>query len=78
MENITLHAHYDGSKIQLDEPYALQPDTKLLVTVIRSDAAEDAAWTKVSRQGLAAAYSQAEPQYLLNMVREPNPAYERG
>ena len=49
METITLHAHYDGSQIQLDEPYELQPDTKLLVTVIPSDAAEDAAWTKFSQ-----------------------------
>ena len=78
MENITLLAHYDGSHIQLDEPYELQPDTKLLVSVIRSDAAEDVAWTKFSQQGLAAAYSDAEPEYSLNMVREPNPSYERG
>ena len=78
MVNITLRAHYDGSKIQLDEPYALQPDTKLLVTVIRSNAADDAAWTKFSQQGLAAAYSQAEPEYSLNMVRESNLSYEGG
>ena len=78
MENITLHAHYDGSQIQLDEPYELQPDTKLLVTVIPPDAADDAAWTKFSQQRLAASYSDAEPEYSLNMVREPNPSYERG
>ena len=56
----------------------VQPDTKLLVTVIRSDAAEDAAWTKFSQQGLAAAYGDAEPEYTLNMVREPNSSCERG
>ena len=78
MGNITLHAHYDGSQIQLDEPHELQPDTKLLVTVIRSDAAEDAAWTKFSQQGLAAAYGDAEPECSLNMLREPNPSCERG
>ena len=70
MENITLHAHYDGSQIQLDEPHELQPDTKLLITVIPSDAADNAARTKFSQQGLAAAYGDAEPEYSLNMVRE--------
>ena len=39
---------------------------------------DGAAWTKFSQQGLAAAYGDAEPEYSLNMVREPNPSYERG
>ncbi len=79
MENITLHAHYDGSQILLDEPYELQPDTRLLITVIPSDAADNSAWENFSRQGLAAAYSPAEPEYALSMVKEPkNPSYVRG
>ena len=78
MENITLHAHYDGSQIQLDEPYELQPDTRLLITVIPRDAADNSAWEDFSRQGLAAAYSPTEPEYALSMVKEPNPSYERG
>ena len=77
MENITLHAHYDGSQIQLDEPYELKPDTRLLITII-SPAADNSAWENFSRQGLAAAYSPAEPEYALSMVKEPNPSYERG
>ena len=78
MENITLHAHYDGSKILLDEPYELQPDTRLLITVIPPDAADNSAWEHFSRQGLAAAYSPAEPEYALSMIKDANPSYERG
>ena len=78
MENITLHAHYDGSQILLDEPYELQPDTRLLITVIPPDAADNSAWENFSRQGLAAAYGPAEPEYALSMVKDANPSYERG
>ena len=78
MENITLHAHYDGSQIQLDEPYELKPDTRVLITVIPPDAADNSAWETFSQQGLAAAYGPAEPEYALSMVKEPNPSYERG
>ena len=78
MENITLHAHYDGSQIQLDEPYELKPDTRLLITVIPPDTADTSAWGNFSQQGLAAAYGPAEPEYALSMVKEPNPSYERG
>ncbi len=78
MENITLHAHYDGSQILLDEPYEFQPDTRLLITVIPPDTAYNSAWENFSLQGLAAAYDPAEPEYALSMVKEPNPLYERG
>lgn len=76
MENVTLRAHFDGSTIQLDEPYDLAPDTKLLVTVIPPE--DTAGWTEFSRRGLASAYGDADPEYALNTVREPNPDYERG
>lgn len=34
MEAVTLPAHFDGEKILLDRPYELEPDTKLMVTVL--------------------------------------------
>lgn len=34
MNAITLPAHFDGSQIQLDEPFEMEPDTKLIVTVL--------------------------------------------
>ena len=36
MENISLRAHYDGTQILLDDPVELQPNTKLLITVIQA------------------------------------------
>ena len=77
MENITLQAHYDGTQIQLDDPYELQPNTKLLITVIQAAETDNTAWLNFSRQGLAAAYSDAEPEYALNLIKEPNQSYER-
>ncbi len=34
MNTINLKAHFDGNKILLDEPFNLEPDTKLIVTVL--------------------------------------------
>ncbi len=78
MENISLRAHYDGTQIQLDEPFELQPNTKLLVTVIQLPDPESTAWLNFSAQGLDAAYSDDEPEYPLSLIKEQNPEYERG
>jgi hypothetical protein len=78
METITLRAHFDGKQILLDDPYELQPNTNLLVTVIRIPDAEQKAWLKLSAQGLSAAYGDEEPEYPLSLIREPNPNYETG
>ena len=34
MNTIHLKAHYDGEKILLDEPFNIEPNTKLIVTVL--------------------------------------------
>ena len=46
MQTVTLTAHYDGERIQLDEPFALPSDARLLVTVLpaASEDAEREAW----------------------------------
>lgn len=79
MDNITLHAHFDGEQIRLDEPYELQPDTKLLITVLpkRQSAGEREEWLFVPVTGLAQAYGNNEPEYSLEMIKEANPEYER-
>lgn len=48
-----------------------EPGTRWLITVTPPDAADNSAWENFSRQGLAAAYSPAEPEYALSMVKEP-------
>jgi hypothetical protein len=78
MKNIVLKAHYDGAQILLDEPAELQPNTKLLVTVLESPDAEREAFINFSLQNLNAAYGDDEPDYPLSMLKERNPEYERG
>lgn len=77
MQHITLSAHYDGTRILLDEPFEIQPDTRLLVTMLRSEP-EQEAWYDLSIQGLNAAYGDDEPEYPLTSIKEPNPDYESG
>ena len=34
METKTLRAHFDGSQILLDEPFELEPNVELIITVL--------------------------------------------
>ena len=64
MESKTLRAHFDGSQILLDEPYELEPDAELIVTVIPKTSDEEREdWTRLSLESLAQAYSDEEPEY---------------
>ena len=78
MANITLQAHFDGKQILLDEPFELEPNDKLLVTVMNKefDAHEREDWIAIAEGALNRAYSNDEPEYTLNMIKEPNPKYE--
>ncbi|MBA3438317.1 MAG: hypothetical protein H0T92_00405 [Pyrinomonadaceae bacterium] len=80
MDVITLRAHFDGNRILLDEPFELEPDTKLIVTVLpkRRPDTEREAWLLLSGGGLAAAYGEDEAEYSLHLIKEANPDYERG
>ncbi|MEX0703706.1 MAG: hypothetical protein WD069_16535 [Planctomycetales bacterium] len=64
MPAITLRAHFDGERILLDEPYALSPDARLMVTVLSPETdAEFAEWAEAAAKGLARAYGNDEPDY---------------
>jgi hypothetical protein len=65
MAAISLKAHYDGRTIQLDEPYELLPNARLIVTVLPPESSEDerAAWAVLAVEGLARAYGDNEPDY---------------
>lgn len=78
METIVLRAHFDGEQILLDDPVELQPNTRLLVTVIPELTAEQIAWLRLSAAGLNAAYGENEPDYSSVALKEPNPIYEGG
>ena len=50
MSAVTLKAHFDGTSIQLDEPYELPPNAELLVTVLApATDAEASDWLALSR-----------------------------
>jgi hypothetical protein len=75
MSTITLKAHFDGKQICLDEPYELQPDSKLIVAVLSGDSLEDErqAWLAASQEGFARAYGNDEPDYSEVALRETPP-----
>ena len=78
MEKTTLRAHFDGRHILLDDPIELQPNTKLLVTVLPESANEERRnWERLSLETLARAYGDDEPEYALHLIKESNPDYER-
>jgi len=77
MKTVTLTAHFDGEHIQLDETFKLPTHARLLVTILPepADEVEREQWYALSKSGLAAAYSDDEPDYPANLVRrnEPKP-----
>jgi hypothetical protein len=77
MKTVTLRAHFDGEHIQLDEPFRLERDTPLAVTVLANED-ERNSWYALSATGLEAAYGDDEPEYTPDLVIEPNPDYEGG
>ncbi len=83
MNTVTLPAHFDGQQIVLDEPYPMEPNTRLTVVIVPELASsesmeeeERAAWLRLSLHGLAAAYGNDEPEYTIDMVKEINPEYK--
>ena len=71
MKTVTLTAHVNGDSIQLDEPFALPADARLLVTILPESLpdAEREQWYALSKAGLALAYSDDEPDYPASLVR---------
>ncbi len=77
MNTIHLKAHYDGEKILLDEPFNIEPNTKLIVTVLQKHMNEEREdWIVISQKGLEQAYGKNEPEYSADLIKEANPDYE--
>lgn len=62
MKTVALTAHFDGEKIQLDEPCQLEPNARLMVVVLPPDDQRQA-WARFSAAQLAKAYGDNEPEY---------------
>ena len=77
METRHFRAHFDGNPIRLDEPFELEPNTELLVTILpKASEEDDESWTRLSLESLTRAYSHDEPDYSLGLIKEANPEYE--
>ena len=76
---ITLPAHFDGKSIILDTPFELQPQDKLLVTILKSksESNERDELVALSLTQLNKVYADDEPEYSLTLVKEPNPEYKK-
>lgn len=67
MPSITLKAHYDGQHILLDEPFDLPINSSLMVII---SLPENEQWANFSMKGLANAYSDNEPEYSLEDIKQ--------
>lgn len=77
METVTLRAHFDGERILLDQPFELEPDTKLIITVLPQSLDEEREdWAQLALESLERAYGDDEPEYPLESIKEANPEYE--
>ena len=76
MQIMTLQAHFDGRQILLGEPYDLEPNTKLVVSLIDMKDEEREDWERLSLANLERAYGNDEPEYSLDLIKEPNSKYE--
>ncbi len=74
MKVISLSAHFDGQSIQLDEPYKLEPNTKLIVTILPEQSAEYESWLCLSKEQLNNVYNE-DDDYPLNAIKTINPDY---
>jgi hypothetical protein len=77
METKTIRAHFDGHQILLDEPFELEPNVELIITVLPKPSDEEREdWARLSLESLEWAYGDNEPEYSLDLIKEANPEYE--
>jgi hypothetical protein len=76
MNALSVPAHFDGKYILLDQELELEPNTKLIVTVLPKHDVEREEWTKFSNKRLKDAYAPDEIEYSLDLIKEVNPDYK--
>jgi hypothetical protein len=76
MNTVSIPAHFDGERILLDEPIEMEPNTRLIVTILPKNDAERESWLRLSGKRLADAYGKDEEEYSLDLIREANSEYE--
>ena len=67
MKTVALTAHFDGKKVQFDEPCQIEANARLVVVVLPDD--ERGAWSRLSAGQLARAYGDDEPELTVADLR---------
>ena len=67
----------DATHLELSQPIQIRPHTKIMIVVLASDDLLDEreTWFRFAAEQFQAAYGENEPEYTLDMIREPNPEY---
>lgn len=63
MPLLTVAAHYDGSRVLLDEAVQLRPNTRLIVTVLEDSDQERDEFLGMASRALGAACADDEVEY---------------
>lgn len=77
MQAINLRAHFDGKQILLDEPFPLEPNAKLIITLLSDPLDQERKdWARLALQNLARAFGPDEPEYSFGEIKQANADYE--
>jgi hypothetical protein len=68
MKTVALSAHFDGEKVQFDEPCQIEANARLVVVVLPTDD-ERSEWSRFSASQLGKAYGESEPEYTVADLR---------
>ena len=68
----------DATHLELSKPVDLPTGSKLVISVVELDTEIDqrSQWLAASERALGDAYGDADPDYSLDLIKEPNPEYE--
>ncbi len=64
----------DDTHLRLLQPIQLPRHTRVIVAVVQPDD-EREAWLRASADWLSQAYGDDEPEYPLELVKQPNPEF---
>lgn len=70
MALLSFSAHYDGSRVLLDEDVSLPTDAKLIVTLLDDSDNERADFHQLSSSVLANAYDEDEVEYTESDIKK--------
>jgi hypothetical protein len=68
----------DATHLELFRPIQIPPHSRIVVAVLASEDILDEreAWFRFAAEQFQVAYGENEPEYTLDLIREPNPEYK--